>query len=353
MKKTVILIFWLFTFCSAAEVPIEQMIGQMIAVGFDGNKTNQEWPKLLKSQIGKGEVGAIVIYGRNIQSPMQLERLISHFHYAIAPSAPPLWVMVDQEGGRVARLNAAKGFSNYPSAKALARGNTQNAAKEYRALACELRGYAINFNLAPVVDLDIDGGLIGGEERSFSDDPEIIAKYAQTLIKAHNSCNVLTALKHFPGHSGVRGDPHIDTADRSAQYDETELIAFRQIIEANLAHAVMIAHIIDTNVDRLPATLSKKHIDRLRGMKFNGVAITDDLQMGAIAKHYDLNQTVILAINAGNDILLFSNVFDPDPALPVKVKEIVLEAIKAGIIPIGRIKEAYNRIIALKKKRLM
>jgi beta-N-acetylhexosaminidase len=329
--------------------PIEKMVGQMIVIGFEGKRSSEAGAKLVMGRIKKGEIGGVVLYARNIDDPMQLEAFTRALHYSIG-SNPPLWIMIDQEGGKIQRLNSQKGFSDYPSAKKVGAGTPNAAYATYRDLACELRGYGINFNLAPVVDLDRGEGVIASDQRGFDSDGQKVAKFAEQFIKAHDSCGILTALKHFPGHGGAIADPHIESASATIQTDD--LIPFTRLIDSKKARAVMMAHIIDPSEGDLPASLSAKQISRLRALGFDGTVISDDLQMGAIARNFDLNQTVALAINAGNDILLFSNMLSYDPEVPDKVLAIVKAAIDSGEIDPRRIIDSYNRIIALKNKRL-
>ena len=331
------------------KISVESMIGQMIAIGFEGERATDEWTKLVREQIKNGEIGAVILYPRNIVSPKQLEGLTKTLHYAISGSLP-FWVMVDQEGGNITRLNAKKGFMGFPSAKKMSESSVQTAAAKYRDMACELRGYGINFNLAPVIDLEQADSLISTDKRSFSDDPQIVVRYAEAFIKSHNSCGIWSSVKHFPGIGGTTEDTHIDKTNATETYTKNDIVPFEMLIKN--AHSVMVSHIIDENIDNLPASLSKPQIDRLRELGFEGVVITDDLQMGAIANYYDLNETVVNAINAGNDVLLFSNMFTPDQDLPSKIRDIVINAINNNDIAIERIREAYNHIVTLKKKRL-
>jgi beta-N-acetylhexosaminidase len=349
-----LIIFAAVTLCAKeSAVPLEKMIGQTIVIGFEGERISDEGAKRVRDQIRSGAIGGAVIYGRNIKSPAQLEEFMRTLHYA-NENNPPLWIMIDQEGGRIQRLNSQKGFSDYPTAKKIGEGTQQNAYATYRNLACELRGYGINFNLAPVVDLDFDrnDSVISIDKRSFGSDPIKVAKFAEEFIKAHNSCGILTALKHFPGHGSARLDPHVDTADATGFYDANESIPFERLIATGKARAIMVAHILDRDFDGFPATLSKKRIDSLRALGFDGVVISDDLQMGAVSNIFDLNQTVISAFNAGNDVLLFANMLSNDPDIPQKVVAIVKEAIKNGLIDEKAIVKSYERIIALKNKRL-
>lgn len=334
-----------------AEPPgLEEMIGQMVMVGFHGSAPEDAWPVQLKAQIEAGLVGGVILYGYNIQARDQTRTLVASLHERALTL--PLWMALDQEGGRVQRLTAEKGFSDYRAAAEVAATlNPHEAHEYYRQMACELRGFGFNFNFAPVVDLNLnpDSPAIGGLDRSFGAAVEPVVSYAAEVIRAHRICGVKTSLKHFPGHGSAGSDSHKGLTDVTDTFQAVELAPYQELIARDLVDSVMVAHVIDRRVDALPASLSKAHIDRLRGMGFSGVVISDDLQMGAIANYFDLEETVLHAIEAGNDLLIFSNYFDPDPKIPHKVQRIVKEAIAAGRISPQRIEESYRRIVALKK----
>ncbi|MDR2152341.1 MAG: hypothetical protein LBO72_05940 [Helicobacteraceae bacterium] len=340
--------------CAGADVKypasLDKTIGQMIIVGFEGQNVNDEWSKLVIRQIKAGEIGGVVIYARNIKDPAQFEGFMRALHYSIGAN-PPLWIMIDQEGGKIQRLRSDKGFSDYPSAKKIGEGTLSAAYAVYRNLACELKGHGVNFNLAPVVDLPNGESVIANDDRGFGANPQKTAKFAEQFIKAHDSCGVLTALKHFPGHGSAKADPHAQSADATGAYDDKELVPFKTLIEARLARAVMIAHIIDRDIDDLPASLSQKHVGRLRDLGFDGVVISDDLQMGAIAHNFDLNETIVKAINAGDNALIFSNMLVKDPNVPKKAATIIKQAIENGEIDPQKVIDSYKRIVALKNRR--
>lgn len=331
-----------------ASSELDRMIGQMIMVGFHGTSTKDDWVKQIASEIKNGEIGGVVLYGYNIKNPDQLKDLTERFHYQ-NPKIP-LLVAADQEGGKIERLTRAKYFTGYPSAKAVAKTSVQNAQAVYRDLACELRGYGINLNFAPVVDLDSNKSeIIGKLNRAFSSDPKEVAKYAKAFIDSHKSCGVHTSIKHFPGHGFAHNDSHQTSVDATDTFSDEELLPFETLITQKQAESVMISHIIDKNIDELPASLSKKHIQRVRDMGFDGVLISDDLQMKAITEHFEFEEIVLLSIEAGVDILVFSNYFYQDPEIPAKVLEIVKNAVESGRISTDRIEESYKRILKFKK----
>ncbi|MGE4296211.1 MAG: glycoside hydrolase family 3 protein [Campylobacterales bacterium] len=340
------------TLWAAPRPSLEKMIGQMVMVGFHGTRAGEAWPKQLRAQIKAGQVGGVVLYAYNVKDPMQLSDLTRLLHYSAV--GLPLWMAVDQEGGQIQRLTAKKGFSDYPAAKDLAAKNQKTAAAaHYRNLACELRGYGFNFNFGPVVDLEINASspAIGKLKRSYGPDAKTVTDFAEIFIKAHQGCGIATSLKHFPGHGSANGDTHEGLVDVTDTFSEAELEPFKTLIGKKLADSVMVAHVIDRAIDDRPAALSKKQIDRIREMGFDGVVISDDLQMGAIREHYDFNETVLMAVEAGNDLLLFSNYFTPDPEIPVKVQAVLKAAVESGRIDRARIEASYRRIAALKNRR--
>ena len=335
------------------EISLDTKIGQMIMVGFEGTNINDKSLSKLKIQIASGEVGGLLFLSRNIASKNQIIALIDDFNMLGAPS--PLFFAVDQEGGSVARLKPKHGFDNFPSAYYVAKNKTaKEAFNIYLELASMVKEAGFNLNLAPVVDLDLNpkSPAIGKLIRSFSDDPNIVYTYAQAFIKAHQQIGILTAIKHYPGHGSAAGDTHFGAVDITNTWKKVELKPYEKLIEAKAVDMTMSSHIFNAKIDpKRPASLSKKHIqEKLRDeLGYHGVVITDDLQMGAISKHYDLENTVILAINAGNDILLFANYFKLDENLPKKITTIVKKAIADGKISKNRIDESFKRITKLKE----
>ncbi len=333
----------------SAPVSLEEMLGQMVMVGFHGTMADEPWPLQLREQIESGLVGGVILYGYNIENPDQTGRLVAALRQP--GQARALWVALDQEGGRVQRLRASKGFSDYLAASEVAATlSAQEAYDHYYQMACELRAFGFDFNFAPVVDLNLnpDSPAIGALGRSYGDHLETVVEYAGAAIEAHRDCGVRSSLKHFPGHGSAGEDSHLGLTDVTKSFRAVELEPYRKLLKRNQVDSVMIAHVVDRRIDTLPASLSVRHIDRLRSMGFEGVVISDDLQMGAIANYFDFEETVLHAIEAGNDLLIFSNYFDPDPEIPHRVQRIVKEAIAAGRLKPQQIEESYRRIKALK-----
>lgn len=243
-----------------AAMNLEQKIGQVMIIGFDGTTVDAD----LRQMIAEYHVGGVILFARNVQSPAQVAELTNELQSIARESGHPgLFVAVDQEAGRVARLTDATGFTEFPSAMALtATGNPQNARRVAAAMAAEMRAVGINVDFAP--DLDVNNNpsnpVIG--IRSFSSDPAKVAEYGIAFANGLQENGVLAFGKHFPGHGDTGVDSHIDLPlvphDRT-RLDQIELVPFKAAIEADLA-GIMSAHVTFPAIDATPglaATLSR------------------------------------------------------------------------------------------------
>ena len=244
-------------------------------------------------------------------------------------------------------------FKDYPSALAVSAFKPKKAHEIYSDMAETLRGSLFNVNFAPCVDLDLnENSIVHKKERSYSKDPARVSVYAGELINAHYDKSIVTALKHFPGHGSLADDTHLNFADATKTHTAIELEPYENLMFKNNLQMVMTSHVFNKNYDDIyPASLSYNTVNGLlrKRLGFKGVVITDDLDMGAIRQNYDLEEAVIQAINAGNDILLFSNREHYNPNLANDVNKIIKNAILDGLIQPYRIQESYDRIIKLKK----
>jgi len=352
MIRLLLLLFFTITF-NAPAVTLEEKIGEMIMIGFKGTAENNGWTKTVAEQVKEGRVGGILLLKRNITFPSQTKQLTSYLQNI---STEPLFIAVDQEGGNVQRLNKTNGFTDYKTAEETADILTINKAlKQYEKMASQLKKTGINFNLAPVVDLNINkkSPAIGALERSFSEDPDTVIKYAEAFISAHRKFNILTTLKHFPGHGSALSDSHKGVTDITKTWSEYELKPFKSLINKNLADSVMVGHLFNRYLDkRYPATLSHKVIGNIlrKQLGFAGVVISDDLQMEALSKYYSMKEIVIKSVKAGCDILIFANYFNPDKHLPKKVISILKQAVKNNVVDKQNIENSYRKIMKLKEK---
>lgn len=340
------------------DVALDVKIGQMLQIGFRGMQiadTNH-----IVRDIENYHLGGVVLFDydvpsgrpvRNIKSPEQIKGLVNELKQL---SDIPLIISIDQEGGQVARLKPKHGFLKTVSAQYLGSLDNPDSTRYYaRQTAQNLSRLGINMNLAPVVDLNLnpDNPVIGGLKRSFSQDPETVVKHAGIYIKTLHNYNILSALKHFPGHGSSKKDSHLGVVDVTQMWSQKELIPYRQLIDSNLVDAVMTAHIFNAKLDSTyPATLSRPTLTGIlrNDLGFNGVVISDDLMMSAIREEYGLKTTIKQAIQAGVDILVFANNSIYDPEIVPKAHNIINELIKEGAISKEQIDQSYQRIMDLK-----
>jgi beta-N-acetylhexosaminidase len=361
MIRKILLGVWLaLSYTGAQELTLEKKIGQMLMVGFHGIQA----PKgsQICQDIQQYHLGAVILFDynpvdkrkpKNIASKKQLAKLTQELQACSADRK--LLIAVDQEGGKVQRLKSKYGFyGQFPKASAVSKMDQHEIKEIYTRMSKELKSVGINYDLAPVVDLDINrkNHVIHGLGRSFGKDPKIVAQYARTFIDAMHSHGVLTSLKHFPGHGSSVGDTHKGFVDVTNLWNEVELEPYRLLKDK--ADTVMVAHVFNKRIDeKYPASLSFETITKLLRWRlgYHGVVITDDLQMGAISKKYGLKHTLKLAINAGDDILLIGNQLDPKKTVSTqKLVETIVTLVKSGEVKEESIDKAYKRIQGLKRK---
>ena len=326
-------------------------------VGFRGLTIGADDPAGVA--VASGRLGNVVLFERdpgsavrNVEGPAQVAALNEALQ-ALAPG--PLFISTDQEGGKVARLDPRHGFPQTVSAEILGtQDDVELTTREASAMAATLAPAGVNLNLAPVVDLNVnaDNPVIGTLGRSFSADPDVVVRQALAFIDAHHAHGVLCTLKHFPGHGSSTADSHKGFVDVTGTWSLRELKPYRDIIAAAKADAIMTAHVFNANIDAThPATLSHNTITGiLRGeLGYDGVVLTDDMQMGAIRDYYGFEQGIELAINAGADIISIANQTGTyDPLLHERGFTAIRQAVDASRISPARIDESYRRIIRLK-----
>lgn len=334
---------------------LEQMAGQMIIIGFKGDSVGEKSVVALRKEVADGGVGGVMYLRYNVKSLSAVKAMNEAFKEA-SPSLPP-FLTLDQEGGAVERLTKEVGFPEVPNAQTVAARNDPAAAQAlYEGMAKDVASLGFTVNFGPVVDLNINpkNQIIAKYGRAFGKDPKTVEAYAQAFISAHHAEGMLTSLKHFPGHGSSTADSHEGFVDISKTWSEKELEPYKDLFAQGYDDFVMVGHLYHKNHDaggeRLPASLSPDWITGvLRDqLGYDGVVISDDLEMGAIRKRFTLKETVIHAVNAGMDVLLFSNTAEYDPALPDKIRGIlVAEAAKDPKFA-ARIEQSYERIVALK-----
>ncbi|MEC9368708.1 MAG: glycoside hydrolase family 3 protein [Pseudomonadota bacterium] len=339
---------------ATAEPTLDAMIGQMLMLGFEGTSPDAAGSRRMRRLAAEGKIGGVILMDRNIRSPAQTRALVASIRGDLA--GPGLFVAVDQEGGLVQRLSSRKGFNAYPTASTVARLYAPERARQvYETMARELAAAGFNMNFGPVVDLNLNrtNPIIGRLGRSYGSDPDKVTQYARAFVDAHRAYGIVTAAKHFPGHGSSWGDSHEEFIDLSKTWKEVELSPYRQLAGSGSMDMVMIGHLYHpafSGGKRLPATLSPTAIDgwvRDR-LGFSGVVITDDMEMGAIKRYHSLNAAAVMAVNSGNDILLYSNA-GRDPQFAEKLITTIRQAVESGQIPRSRIETAYARIMRLRE----
>ncbi|WP_226920754.1 glycoside hydrolase family 3 N-terminal domain-containing protein [Georgenia subflava] len=346
---------------SATSVPVEVMVGQMLMVGFRGTSLAPDNP--IVADLRDRHLGAVVLFAhdvpsgdpvRNIDSPQQLSELTAALQ---AEAHSPLLVATDQEGGRVARLGPEHGFPATASAAELGAADDPAATRQAAAaIARTLRDAGINLNLAPVVDVNLNPAnpVIGALDRSFSADPAVVAEQAAAFVQGHHDEGVLTSLKHFPGHGSSRGDSHAGFVDVTDVWSPVELEPYRELIHGGLADSVMVAHVFNAELDPdLPASLSHRTITGLLRdeLGYDGVVVSDDLQMRAITDGWSLEEAIRLAVLAGTDLLAFSNNIDFfTPDLGARAYDALMALVASGEVSEERLAQSYERLARLKAR---
>jgi beta-N-acetylhexosaminidase len=339
---------------------LDSMIGQMIMVGFLGSDEKDAGVIAVREQLAAGTIGGVVLYPENIGAPEKLASLTAFLRNA--KSSPVPFIAVDQEGGLVQRLTRRNGYSYFPSAFHVGRNpsfaSEESAIRLYAGMAAELAKAGFNLNFGPVVDLNVNPGnpVIGQRGRSFGADPRTVTALARAFIIAHREAGIVTVAKHFPGHGSSHADSHKALADISKSWEEIELDPYRALAKDGLLDAVMIGHLYHprfSDGEKVPASLSSRAVQALRDkddIGFDGVVVSDDLEMGAVREAYSIEERVIKAINAGTDLIVFSNITERDNELGPKLHQIVADAVRDGRISRVKIEKAYGKIRLLKRR---
>ncbi len=326
---------------------LEEKVGQLVVVGVDGYN-NDEHSKLLMETY---HIGGFILFKKNIQDSNQLLKLINSLKKTNASqNGIPLFMSVDEEGGRVSRL--PEEFKKFPANKIIGKKNDTNLSYNIGGLLGEeLRAFGFNMDFAPVLDINSNpkNPVIG--DRAFGTTPDIVSRLGIQTMKGIQSQKVISVVKHFPGHGDTSVDSHVGLPRVNYGLDRLEsfeLVPFKEAIE-NGADTVMVAHILLPKLDaKNPASFSKAVItDLLRdSLGYNGVVITDDFTMGAITENYDMGLAAVKSIQAGGDIVLVCHGFEKQET----VIKALLQAARTGQISAERLDESAYRVLQLKQK---
>jgi len=325
-----------------------EKIGQMLLFGW---KTDAQADAL----VTEFAAGGVILMGRNIGTPAETSAQIAHLQsLARQNEMPPLFVTVDQEGGRVQRLGPPR-YPKRPSQREIGTAAAPHTARTAaRDIGTELKSLGFNWDFAPVLDVDSNphNPVIG--DRAYSSDPQTVAALGVAAIAGfQNDAGILACGKHFPGHGDTDTDSHfaLPAIRRTrAALDAVELVPFHAAIQSGVA-AIMTAHILFPAFDpTLPATLSPAILTGLlrEELGFSGLLITDDLEMKGVADGWGAPEAAVLAVEAGADILLCCHEWGTQRAIHTAL----LVAVQTGRLTETRLDESYARIAAAKAKWL-
>lgn len=325
---------------------LREKVGQIFMLGFDGTTVSADLTKL----IDEYRPGGFIVFRRNLESAAQIVKLTNKLQKLATEK--PFLIAIDQEGGRVSRL--PDGFTIFPPCAALGfAGDTQLAYEVASTTAAELKAVGINMNMAPVLDLNTNAcnPIIG--DRAFSARPADVCGLGLATIAGLQDNKVVACGKHFPGHGDTTKDSHLELPVVASSFErlhDMELRPFRHAIDNELA-TIMTAHVSYPKIDQqFPATLSSIILkDLLRDqLRFNGVIVTDDLEMRAIIDHYGIEEGSLRAFQAGADILLICKERDRQ----VAAMEALYRAVKEGTITESRLEASLRRIARVKERFL-
>lgn len=336
---------------NAIEVQIMNMtltekIGQMVIVGLDSYEINDNTTAMIE----KYHVGGFILFSRNVKNSDQLLSLVNSLKITSSKNKIPLFISIDEEGGRVSRMPGE--YEKLPTNKAIGEVNDDDFSyKIGGVLAEEIKSFGFNMNFAPVLDINSNpkNPVIG--DRSFGSDAELVSRLGVQTMKGIQDAGIIPVIKHFPGHGDTSVDSHLGlpiVSNDLERLKRLELVPFKDAID-NGADAVMIAHILLNKIDPVnPASLSKIIItDILRKqLNFNGIVISDDMTMGAISKNYNIGDAAIKAVKADSDIILVCHGHDNE----IEVLDALKKAVDDGVISKEKVDQSVYRILKLKQK---
>lgn len=343
------------------EAALRKKIASLLVVGFRGATADPDsW---IMRAIREQGLGGVILFDRdqqtgkrrNIISPPQVTALVRTLRQH-APGGR-LIVAIDQEGGKISRLNPGDGF---PAVASQARIGAINRAATTRAWARDLvrplTEVGVTLNFAPVVDLDVNPSspAVGGLGRSFSADPDVVVANAAEEIRVHRAAGVRTVLKHFPGLGSATGNTDFGVVDVSKTWRPVELEPFAKLIDAREADCVMAAHLLNHQLDpNHPASLSRLVVhDLLRGkLGWSGPVASDDMQAVAITARYGKAEAVTLAVDAGVDMLVFGNQAVYDEKVVTETVDTIVGLVRGGRVRVEAIDASVARVDALRPPR--
>ncbi len=328
------------------ELTLSEKIGQMLMVGVEGLAVNRH----IKNLIRQYHVGGFILYRENIENTNQTLSFLNELKASNAVNEIPLFLSVDQEGGKVSRM--PEEYAKFPANQAIGKINQPEFSFRIGALLAEqIKSVGFNMNYAPVLDINSNpqNPVIG--DRSYGSGEEVVSKLGVQTMLGIQSRKVVPVIKHFPGHGDTSVDSHLELPAVNktlSQLEKFELLPFAAAIK-NHADVVMIAHILLPHLDPdHPASFSKSIITGLlrEEMQFDGVVITDDMTMGGIVKHYDIKEAAVLSILAGSDVIMVAHGYET----AVEVIKHLVSKVEDGTLSEDSIDRSVYRLLLLKKK---
>ena len=320
-------------------------VGQLLMIGIHGTTLNDD----AKFMLNEYRVGGIILFDRNMESKDQVKTLITDINKAgKSAGLTPLFLGIDQEGGAVARMEDQ--LIKVPPAEELGKTSIEQAASLVKQSGAELKDLGFNINFAPVADLGLTYG------RSYSTNPDEVVRYASAVGKAYDEAGLWYSYKHFPGIGKTDVDLHADTSivpvSRETLLSEDTKV-FVDLIKQSKpnTYTIMVSHAMYPQIDPdHPASLSKAIItDWLRkDIGYNGVVVTDDMDMGALANHYTFGDMAVQSILAGSDILLVCHEYEHMQ----EAYNGLMKAVKDGRISKERLDESVKRILLMKMSKI-
>ncbi|WP_026699675.1 beta-N-acetylhexosaminidase [Salibacterium aidingense] len=325
---------------------LEEKAAQMMYVGVQGTSLSSGERSMIQE-----EAGGIFLLGGNIESAEQLRQYTADIIQADENGSIPLFLGVDEEGGSVSRIPDT--IENFPPNAVIGESADEEVTKEIgRLLAEKVKAFRFNMDFAPVLDINNnpDNPVIG--DRSFGDHPELVTSLGTAVMHGIAEEQVIPVVKHFPGHGDTSTDSHISLPriDKSKQTVKSfEMAPFRKAIKEG-ADMVMVAHILFPQIDdQYPSSLSRPIITGLlrEDLNFNGVVITDDMTMGAIAENYGMAEAAVRSVKAGSDMVMMA---DTRNGKFSEVQQALVQAVEQGDIEETRVDQSVERILRLKQK---
>lgn len=329
---------------------LEELVGQLFMVGFEGTRFNSDLAYFLK----KLHIGGVILFKRNVQDPFQLAELSRNLQEkALEYSSIPLFISIDQEGGPVARLGPP--FTQFESQSAMASSeDPERRIRDFtQTQTRELKLVGINMDLTPVLDVNTRGpeGLMAA--RAYGSDPSQVARLGALCITGLQEAGIIACAKHFPGIGDTDLDSHKDLPiqlKEKKELEEVELVPFREAVKIQTG-SIMVSHVKYPVYDQqYPASLSGPIITGIlrQSLGYEGLVMTDDLEMGAIGRHYGIEEALLLAFQAGADCLMICH----DPEKIERGYSFLLNQLKKEAISPELFKKSLRRSLSLKQKFL-